>query len=548
MIPVPSPFVLGIDLGTTNSSVAVYGSHGMDVINIPEEGFSMPSVVRFPDRRKDGIQVGGLAKRYTIAKPDEVFASFKTLMASSEWSLDSQLKEKYTIEGEELDPTFMATQVLIKIREAVQQHPVYGVKGTICRAVICVPAASQSTYVDNVYKAAEAAGFGIWNEETGEKMYDNRGRIQGVSILEEPTAAAIAYGLTDNFFGGKKNKTQKLLIYDFGGGTFDVTLLDVNAKVGYDLPDFEFINKGGDAKLGGDDLDWNLVNLLAVKLSKQTGFDVLSGEDSLKTKAILKEWAEEAKKDYAGGAAEFSFEKRMTINEKSYDFSEVITKKDYLSIIQPFVDRTIITMKEVLKENHVDIDDVNRIVLVGGSSKGPWVFDAVKDKMGKDPFVAPNVDTFVAAGASYYGANIPLEKRNGDIASMNYGIELEGGTFGPMILKGDTFEDGKIVRTRHFTNANNSGQLSLVGWTISKKIEVENEDGIMTCEKSVFETDNTGNRLFTCIGEFEVEIPCKPVGSLDIELTMTLYSDKVLVLSGNIDGKPLSEDKIEWKY
>ena len=286
---------------------------------------------------------------------------------------------------------------------------------------------------------------------------------------------------------------------------------------------------------------------MAVKLSKQTGFDVLSGEDSLKTKAILKEWAEEAKKDFAGGAAEYPFEKRMTINDQSYDFSEIITKKDYLSIIQPFVDRTIDIMKEVLKESHVDIDDVNRIVLVGGSSKGPWVFDTVKDKMGKDPFVAPNVDTFVAAGASYYGSGIIVEPPI-PTAPMNYGIELEGGSFGPMILKGETFEYGKIVRTRHFTNANNSGQLSLVGWTISKKIEVENEEGAMICEKSVFETDNTGNRLFTCIGEFELEIPCKPAGSLDIELTMTLYSDKVLVLSGNVDGKSLSADKIEWKY
>ena len=153
-----SKYVLGIDLGTTNSSVAVYGPQGMDVVNIPEEGLSMPSVVRFPDRSRDDLQVGTLAKKWIVSKPDEVFSSFKTQMASSEWALDPQVKAKYTIDGEELDPTFMATQVLIKIRDAVQNHPVYGTAGTICKAVICVPAQCQPTYIENVFKAAKLAG------------------------------------------------------------------------------------------------------------------------------------------------------------------------------------------------------------------------------------------------------------------------------------------------------------------------------------------------------------------------------------------------------
>ena len=402
----PSEYVLGIDLGTTNSSVSVYGPQGMDVINIPEEGLSMPSVVRFPDRRNDDLQVGGLAKRWIVSKPDEVFSSFKTQMASSEWMLDPLVKEKYTIEGEELDPTFMATQVLIKIREAVQQHPVYGKAGTICKAVICVPAQSQSTYVENVYRAAKAAGFGTWDIETGEKEYNDKGRIKGVTILEEPTAAAIAYGLMDNFFGGERNRKQKILIYDFGGGTFDVTLLEVTSSVGKSMPTFELINKVGDSKLGGDNLDWSLVDLLSTKLSKFAGFDVLSGEESLKTKAILKTWAEEAKKEFSNGAAEYEFEKDMTIGDESYDFSEKISKNDFLGVVQPIIDKTIDILLSVVKESNTDLDDINRTVLVGGSSKGYWVYNTVKDKLGRDPYFAPNVDTFVSAGASYYGANI----------------------------------------------------------------------------------------------------------------------------------------------
>ena len=551
VVSVPSDYVLGIDLGTTNSSVAVYGPKGMDVINIPEEGLSMPSVVRFPDRKNEDLQVGGLAKRWIIQKPDEVFSSFKTQMASSEWMLDPQVKEKYNIEGEELDPTFMATQVLIKIREAVQQHPVYGIKGTICKAVICVPAQSQSTYVENVYTAAKDAGFGTWDVETGEKLYDEKGRAKGLTILEEPTAAAIAYGLMDNFFGGTKNKTQKLLIYDFGGGTFDVTLLDVKSKVGKSMPKFELINKGGDSKLGGDDLDWSLVDLLAVKLSKVTGDNILSGQDSLKTKAILKAWAEEAKKEFAGGAAEYEFEKSMSIKGQSYDFNETITKVDFIAAITPLIDRTIATMKQVVEESKTDFDDINRIVLVGGSSKGPWVFDAVKEKMGRDPYVAPNVDTFVAAGASYYGSDIieggddePIE----DKVPMNYGIELDGGTFGPMIIKGEDFVNGVVSRTRHFTNSNDSGQLSLVGWTNPVMMEIVTEDDNLTCEHSIHETDQNGKRLFTWIGEFDVEIPKRLAGTLDIELTMTVYSDKTLQLTGKVDGVSINTENIKWNY
>lgn len=551
VVSVPSDYVLGIDLGTTNSSVAVYGPKGMDVINIPEEGLSMPSVVRFPDRKNEDLQVGGLAKRWIIQKPDEVFSSFKTQMASSEWMLDPQVKEKYNIEGEELDPTFMATQVLIKIREAVQQHPVYGIKGTICKAVICVPAQSQSTYVENVYKAAKDAGFGTWDVETGEKLYDEKGRAKGLTILEEPTAAAIAYGLMDNFFGGTKNKTQKLLIYDFGGGTFDVTLLDVKSKVGKSMPKFELINKGGDSKLGGDDLDWSLVDLLVVKLSKVTGDNILSGQDSLKTKAILKAWAEEAKKEFAGGAAEYEFEKSMSINGQSYDFNETITKADFIAAITPLIDRTIATMKQVVEESKTDFDDINRIVLVGGSSKGPWVFDAVKEKMGRDPYVAPNVDTFVAAGASYYGSDIieggddePIE----DKVPMNYGIELDGGTFGPMIIKGEDFVNGVVSCTRHFTNSNDSGQLSLVGWTNPVMMEIVTEGDNLTCEHSIHETDQNGKRLFTWIGEFDVEIPKRPAGTLDIELTMTVYSDKTLQLTGKVDGVSINTENIKWNY
>lgn len=556
IIPKPSEYILGIDLGTTNSSVAVYGPQGMDVIKIEGED-SMPSVVRFPDRKKSQeLQVGRMAKKYIILKPDEVFSSFKPIMASSQWSTDPQIKDKYTIDGELLDPTFMATQVLIRIREAVQIHPMYGAKGSICRAVICVPAQSQSTYIENVFKAAEDAGFGTWDLDTGDKLRDEKGRIVGVTILEEPTAAAIAYGLKDNFFNSTKNKKQKLLIYDFGGGTFDVSLMEIISKIGNKMPEFNIINKGGDSKLGGDDLDWELVDLLGMKLSKITNFNVLEGKDSINTKAILKEWAEEAKKYFAEGEEEYQFVKTMDIQDKSYDFNEMITRTDFLNKIKPLIDRTIETMNEVLNDSKTKKDDINRFVLVGGSSKGPWIYDAVKNETGRDPYIAPNVDTFVAAGASYYGSDlIEIDSPNSnedftitDVLPMNYGIELAGGTFGPLLIKGEKFEDGKVSRTRHFTNQENSSHLSLTGFTNSKQLSIEQQKDELLCEHSVYEINKQGKSTFTCIGEFNVEIPPKPKGTLDIELTMTVYRDKFLILTGNVDGKPISNENIKWNY
>ena len=171
--------------------------------------------------------------------------------------------------------------------------------------------------------------------------------------------------------------------------------------------------------------------------------------------------------------------------------------------------------------------------------------------MGRDPYVAPNVDTFVAAGASYYGSDIieggddePIE----DKVPMNYGIELDGGTFGPMIIKGEDFVNGVVSRTRHFTNSNDSGQLSLVGWTNPVMMEIVTEDDNLTCEHSIHETDQNGKRLFTWIGEFDVEIPKRLAGTLDIELTMTVYSDKTLQLTGKVDGVSINTENIKWNY
>lgn len=551
--PKYSDVVVGIDLGTTNSSVAYYGANGMEIIPIAGEDKSMPSVVRFPDRKKEDIQVGRQAKNYIITKPEEVFSSFKTQMASAEWANDPEVKEKFTIEGEQLDPTFMASRVLLKLKEAaIQTHPVLKEKGDVVQAVICVPAQSEPTYINEVYKAAEMAGFGL-RDKNGQIEHDENGNVKGVTVLEEPTAAAIAYGLYSNFFGGLGNKKQQILIYDFGGGTFDVTLLEIEGKKDHNLPKFTILAKGGDAHLGGDDLDWEIVKMLEKRISKQVGSEITESPEYVSLRSQLKKWAEDAKIAFSNdGDLESDYTADITVNGNDYHITEVVTKEDFLKAIQPLIDRSIETMKEVV--NGVsDFDSINRVVLVGGSSKGPWIADAVDKAIGKKHYNAPDVDTYVALGAAYYGANLPgLKDPIDDILSFNYGLELYGGLYGLMLPKGMPFNGEKsLSKTHMFTNATDSGEVVLAGFTTGTTlIEGELPEDKIDSSHSIYETeDKTGKSIYRPIGEFKVKVPAVAPGKLAISITMSVFKeDKTLRLSGTVNGQPISDSDIIWKY
>lgn len=559
-VPVPSEYVLGIDLGTTNSSVAIY-SKGMQVLPLEASSTSLPSVVRFENRDLSKVVVGKQAKKYIVSKPNEVFSSFKTQMTNGDWETDSQMKDKFLIGGQQLTPTDMAVQVLSKIRETIQDS-IYGERGTLCKAIICVPAQSQPTYVNNVYLAAEKAGFGEWDKESGELIHDENGHIFGVKILEEPTAAAIAYGLTENFFGGLKNKNQHILVYDLGGGTFDITLLKIETR-GKELPLFTVIAKGGNSHLGGDNLDWAVVDILAKKITKECGTDVLDGENSLKIKSILKDWAEQAKIEFANGFTESSFTNNLTINGAEQQFDIVITKEEFMKAIQPMIDSTIVSVKDVLKDAQMDIEDINRIVLVGGSCKGPWVKETIKKELGREPYQAENVDTIVAAGASFYGSDLVEWPKPGemqvdgggnniivDSSAFYFGFELSGGLFKPMVLKGEKFnEDGLISRSGRFTNSRDSEMITISGFSSNKQLEIKlEEDNNCTSEHNVREQNSQGDQLFTSIGDFDVTVPKAAPGTLDIRLTMTASIEKWIKVTGTVDGNPIADKDIVWNY
>lgn len=188
---------LGIDLGTTNSSVSVYYGGQMQVLKMHGE-YSLPSVVRFPDRKLNGVQVGQKAKKYIVLKPNEVFSSVKSQMRNDDWRDIPEIREKYTLEGEQITPTDIATKILSELKSEAQSWE--SCDGNFERVVICVPANTTSIYKQNVKDAAVAAGFGQTDETTGDLLRDNNGEVLGITLLEEPTAASLAYGVNKGFF------------------------------------------------------------------------------------------------------------------------------------------------------------------------------------------------------------------------------------------------------------------------------------------------------------------------------------------------------------
>ena len=234
MIVRKSRKILGIDLGTTNSSVSIYEKGSLPVIPIDGAGnLSMPSVVRFVGRKLDEVKVGSIAKRHIILKPNEVFSSTKSLMKSEDWKDDPFMRDKFNIETEQLSPVDIAAKILEELRD--KAHNSSYCDGNFERVVICVPANSGAIYKQHVLEAAELAGFGETNDN-GDLIRTDNGRASGIYLLEEPTAAALSYGLKMGFFDPEKKKEQNILVYDFGGGTFDVTILNIVSKVGA-LPD-----------------------------------------------------------------------------------------------------------------------------------------------------------------------------------------------------------------------------------------------------------------------------------------------------------------------
>ena len=391
--------VIGIDLGTTNSCVAVLEGGEPTVIANAEGMRTTPSVVAF---KKDGERlVGETAKRQAVTNPDRTISSIKRHMGED---------YKVTIDGKDYTPQDISAMILTKLKNDAEAY--LGEKVT--EAVITVPA-----YFSDAQKQATK----------------DAGRIAGLDvkrIINEPTAASLAYGLD------KEEGSHKILVYDLGGGTFDVSILELGDGV------FEVLATNGDTHLGGDDFDDVLMNYLADKFAKEHGVDLRADKMALQR---LKEAAEKAKKELSGSQTTNVNLPFITVTaEGPLHMNEDITRAKFDQLTEHLVQRTIEPMKKAMQDAGVTNADIAKVILVGGSTRIPAVQEAVKKVTGKEPFKGINPDECVAIGAAIQAGVLTGEVHDVlllDVTPLSLSIETLGGVATKLIERNTTIPTKK---------------------------------------------------------------------------------------------------------
>ena len=391
--------VIGIDLGTTNSCVSVLEGGEPTVITNAEGARTTPSVVAFTN--KGERLVGETAKRQAITNPDRTIASIKRHMG-----------EAYTvdIDGKSYTPQDISAMILAKLKADAEAY--LGEKVT--EAVITVPA-----YFSDAQKQATK----------------DAGKIAGLDvkrIINEPTAASLAYGLD------KDNGSQKILVYDLGGGTFDVSVLELGDGV------FEVLATNGDTHLGGDDFDNALMNFLADSFQKENGIDLRQDKMALQR---LKEAAEKAKKELSSAQTTKVNLPFITVSEAGPLHMDMdVTRARFDQLTQDLVERTIEPMHKAMRDAGVTSADLAKVILVGGSTRIPAVQEAVKRVTGKDPFKGINPDECVAIGASIQAGVLTGEVNDIlllDVTPLSLSIETLGGVATKLIERNTTIPTKK---------------------------------------------------------------------------------------------------------
>ena len=389
--------IIGIDLGTTNSCVAVLEAGEAKVIPNPEGNRTTPSVVCM----KNGeIIVGDAAKRQAETNPNTV-KSVKRLMGT---------KEKVKLEGKEYTPEEISAMIVSNLKETAEKY--LGEK--VSKAVITVPA-----YFNDAQRQATK----------------NAGKIAGLDverIINEPTAAALAYGLD------KQDKMQTVLVYDLGGGTFDVSILELGEGV------FEVKSTSGNNKLGGDDFDERIVNYLVDEFKKANGIDLSKDKMAMQR---LKEAAEKAKKDLSGvTTTQISCPFITQGNDGPLHLDVTLTRAKFEDLIRDLVNSTLIPVKNALKDANLKKEDLDQVILVGGSTRIPMVQELVKRELGKEPNRSVNPDEVVAMGAAIQGGVLTGDVNDIvllDVTPLSLGIETLGNVMTVLIPRNTTIPTSK---------------------------------------------------------------------------------------------------------
>ena len=390
--------IIGIDLGTTNSCVSVMEGGQPTVIANAEGSRTTPSVVAFT---KDGERlIGQVAKRQAVTNPERTVISIKREMGTT---------YKVNIDGKQYTPQDISAMILTKMKETAESY--LGEK--VSQAVITVPA----YFNDSQRQATKDAG-----------------RIAGLEVLRiinEPTAASLAYGLD-------KEENQKILVYDLGGGTFDVSILDIGDGV------FEVLSTNGNTRLGGDDFDQRIIDYVAEQFKKENGIDLK--QDKIAAQR-LKEAAEKAKIELSGTTTaniNLPFITADATGPKHLDIT--LTRAKFDELTADLVDATVEPMRKALKDAGLSVDQINKVILVGGSTRIPAVQEAVKKVTGKEPFKGINPDECVAIGAAIQGGVLGGEVKDVlllDVTPLSLGLETEGHIFTKLIERNTTIPTSK---------------------------------------------------------------------------------------------------------
>jgi molecular chaperone DnaK len=389
--------IIGIDLGTTNSCVAVMEGGEPKVIPNPEGNRTTPSVVAFKDEERI---IGDAAKRQAVTNPNTI-ASIKRKMGSN---------EKVDIDGKWYTPQEISAMILSYLRTYAEEY----LGEPVTEAVITVPAYFNDAQRQATKDAGTIAGLKV------------------ARIINEPTAAALAYGID------KTDKEQKVLVYDLGGGTFDVSILDLADGT------FEVLSTNGDTHLGGDDFDNKIVDWIVEQFRKDNNIDLRTDKMAMQR---IKEAAEKAKKDLSATMqTQISLPFISAGPAGPLHFDATLTRAKFNEMTKDLVERTIVPIEKALRDADLTVKDIDQVLLVGGSTRIPAVQEAVKKATGKEPNKSVNPDEAVALGAAIQGGVLAGDVKDVlllDVTPLTLGIETMGGVMTPLIERNTTIPTKK---------------------------------------------------------------------------------------------------------